>query len=392
MKLLHVSQGNIPSKWAHSILDMKMAEGFAMHVRDFRLITQQHWLSFLRPRFDYESYYGIRTRFEIVRLPSRRMWRKGTREKVRDPVFDAAALRYAIRNRADVIYTTSPNACRLCAQAGIPTLIEIHTQPNDKQFTHLSEVRNDRNLLGVITVTDGLEAMYLEAGIPGEKILVWPDAVNLDAFSGIPDKLTLRQSLGLPEKAFIATYCGHLYDGRGIEDILQCAAIAKDVRFVLVGGWEDDVNRRRSESAHLTNVTFTGFVPNQCVPSYLGASDVLLMPHSRTCNIGAVTSPMKLFEYMASRIPIVASDMPATRKHLVNDRSGLLVPTDSPDALADAITRIRNNPDKAVQLADAAFQDVQPLTWENRAKAVLGRFAPDFMAGARKAQLAAGLQ
>jgi len=48
---------------------MKMAEAFAGLVDDFALVTQAHWSAWLRPRFDYEGWYGIRRPFRIVRIP-----------------------------------------------------------------------------------------------------------------------------------------------------------------------------------------------------------------------------------------------------------------------------------------------------------------------------------
>jgi glycosyltransferase involved in cell wall biosynthesis len=110
---------------------------------------------------------------------------------------------------------------------------------------------------------------------------VAPNAVNVEQFQGLPDKMRLRESLRLPPNAFLATYCGHLYPGRGVEDILACAAQVEGVRFLFVGGWNEDIRRRKEEASHLRSVTFTGFVANQRVPEYLAASDVLLIPHSK---------------------------------------------------------------------------------------------------------------
>ena len=55
MKLLYASQGNVPSRWAHSFQAMKMAEAFGRITPDFALLTQIHWLRLLLPRFDFEA-------------------------------------------------------------------------------------------------------------------------------------------------------------------------------------------------------------------------------------------------------------------------------------------------------------------------------------------------
>ena len=95
--------------------------------------------------------------------------------------------------------------------------------------TDIDYVKNNPQLLGVVTVTEKLKELYLQAQLPGDKIFVWPDAVDVDAFERLPAKESLRKSLGLPRDTFIATYCGHLYPDRGIEEIMGCAAALPDV-------------------------------------------------------------------------------------------------------------------------------------------------------------------
>lgn len=358
---------------------MKMAEAFSKLVPDFRLITQAPWFSFLRPRFDYETWYGIRHPFRIVQLPTLRSEYWQSRAAVWDTSFDSAAALYSAKRRPDVIFTRSPNAGRLCAQKGITTIIERHSPPKDNQFTHINSIKDSESLLAIVTVTDDLKAMYIGAGVPEEKIFVAASAVNLEAFVGLPDKDSLRRSLDIPLDRFLATYSGHLYPDRGIEDILQCAATLKDIQFLFIGGWDEDVAKRRSEAQHLSNVVIKGFVPNLHVPEYLASSDVLLMPHSERCKIAAWISPLKLFEYMASRRPIIATDLPAIRKHLQDGRNARLIPPDSPEELTEAIASIRDNADEALRMAGTAFEDVRSCTWDNRAKAILDRFAPDWL-------------
>ncbi len=136
------------------------------------------------------------------------------------------------------------------------------------------------------------------------------------------------------------------------------------------------MEQRREESKSLPNVNFTGFVQNNFVPQYLAASDVLLMPHSSRCSIAPWMSPLKMFEYMASKRPIIASDLPVLHKHLTDGRNALLVEPDNPHALMEAIKNVKSNPENSRSLADTAYDDVRPYTWDNRARAVLARFCP----------------
>jgi glycosyltransferase involved in cell wall biosynthesis len=120
---------------------------------------------------------------------------------------------------------------------------------------------------------------------------------------------------------------------------------------------------------------FKGFVTHTLVPEYLLASDVLLMPYSRKCENVEWMSPLKLFEYMTSGCPIVATDLPALRKHLDNGRNALLVQPDDPGALGGGIKTIMNDRIYGSRLAEAARQDVSNYTWYNRAREILSQFS-----------------
>jgi len=377
VNLIYISQGNIPSKWAHTFQAMKMADALARQVDTLTLVTGRGVFSSGSRGVDCADWYGVGDHFTIVRLPVWLALREPYIEGWKYPRFDRIAALYARTQSPDMVYTRSANAGRLCVKLGLDTIIEFHMGTERSELFHIEAVKDNARLRGVVTISDELKELYAQEGLPPEKIFVWPDAVDSDAFSRLPPKASLRNSLGLPGDAFIATYCGHFYPDRGIEDILASAGALPDIRFLLVGGWKEDIEKRREEARHLKNVNFTGFVAHRQVPHYLLASDVLLMPYSSACENVVWMSPLKLFEYMTSGCPIVATDLPALRKHLEDGRNALLVKPDDPRALADAIRRVMNNRTYAMQLAQAARHDVAPYTWNNRARAILARFSSE---------------
>jgi len=132
--------------------------------------------------------------------------------------------------------------------------------------------------------------------------------------------------LGIPLDKKIICYAGHLYDWKGA-DIL-----AKSMHYLpssyiayLVGGTEEDVTRFREFTAreNLANVVMVGHVAPTMIPGYLAASDVVVLPNVGE-GLSRYTSPLKLFEYMAAKRPIVASDLPAIRE-ILNEETAVLV-------------------------------------------------------------------
>lgn len=376
MRLIYVSQGNIPSKWAHTFQAMKMAEAMGRLVPDFRLLTQVHWRHWLRGRFDYESWYGIRHPFRIVRMVRRsHLPPSPVFDFVSHEQFDRAAARYAARHRPCLVYTRSPHAGALCVDAGVDTIVEAHVHTDEVKFEHIRRVAQRPELKGLVTISEPLRDLYVSAGVDAGKVMVWPDAVDPEIFAQEPDRGSLRRELSLPADVVIAVYCGHLYEHRGVEEILAVAKEVPDVLFLLVGGREQDVLSRRREAEGLRNVRFEGFVPNARVPAYLQAGDMLLMPYSDRCHTAVWMSPLKMFEYMAARRPIIATDLPAIREYLVHEKSALLVRPGCSGELAGSVRRLRDSPRLGEALAGAAHEKVQPYTWMNRARDVLERFA-----------------
>jgi glycosyltransferase involved in cell wall biosynthesis len=107
------------------------------------------------------------------------------------------------------------------------------------------------------------------------------------------------------------------------------------------------------------------------VSNCLRAFDVCTVPFPWTEHFAYYASPMKLFEYMASGNPIVASDLPAIAEIIQDGRNGLLVPPGDASALAGALRRLRDDPSLACRLATQAAQDVLPYAWQHRASRIL---------------------
>ena len=76
--------------------------------------------------------------------------------------------------------------------------------------------------------------------------------------------------------------------------------------------------------------------------------------------------PLKLFEYMASKRPIVASDLPSIKETLRNEKNAILVKPDNPQALAEGIKRVLIDKELADRISEQAFKDAQEYSWEKR--------------------------
>ena len=169
---------------------------------------------------------------------------------------------------------------------------------------------------------------------------------------------------------------GHLYPGRGIELIFKVAEKNFDVDFHLMGGTSQDINFWNGQKK-IPNMFIHGFIPPGQVPQYRNKCDVLLAPYQEQCavaggqgNTAEFMSPLKIFEYMASRKSIIASDLPALRE-VLGQNNAILVPPGNVDAWSRAICQLKEHKIRK-QISDRAYHDfVNHYTWKKRAQNVL---------------------
>jgi glycosyltransferase involved in cell wall biosynthesis len=194
-------------------------------------------------------------------------------------------------------------------------------------------------------------------------------------------------------------YVGQLYPWKGAGLVLDVAARVPEARVVIVGGqtnWTQDdpdiaaLAERARELGVADRVELRGHVPYDRVPSVLAAASVALLPLPDEPVARLFTSPLKLFDYMAAGVPIVASDLPALREVLRHEENALLACPDDPDAFAAAVRRLFVDPALAARLGRQARTDVEAYSWDARAHALLD-FLDDAAPGALGEQHAGAL-
>ena len=176
----------------------------------------------------------------------------------------------------------------------------------------------------------------------------------------------------------VAGYFGHLYAGRGIDIIEAMAERRPAVLFLIVGGNDREIEERRRANRR-TNVVYIGHVPHQTSQSIMASVDVLLLPYQERVSIGAPRhdtarwmSPMKMFEYMASGVPVISSDLPPLREVLVDGVNALLVTPGDAGAWVSALDRLLEDESLARSLGATAHEQSQrEYTWDIRARRLL---------------------
>lgn len=372
--LIYLSKGNLPSKMAHSIQTVKMAQAFSQKVENFELVTGGDIFSALKGiDSEFQAWYGLCYKFKLVRLPIHIKLKYPFPQNYENFIFYKLAILYACFKSPFLIYTRSFPVVEILLRMRIPVLWEWHEPVSEKLQSTCKELFNNKNLIGVVTTLPQLAENYLKHGLLSEKILIAPNAVDIDNFLPYHDKTVARQKLSLRQDAKIVLYSGHLYDYKGIPTILKTACLMPECEFVLVGGWADDINRVKAtcQKMSLQNIQFFGHVPQSKLALYLYAADILILPTSKHWDLAEATCPLKLFDYMVAKRPIVASALPTIATVLRHRENALLVEPDEPQSFQAAIDTLFNNPLLANTIAECAFREVHNFTWDERAERVL---------------------
>ena len=283
------------------------------------------------------------------------------------------AARYAQRMHPEVVITRDPLTALVLGAMGVIVVLDLHGDVRHLcgRGYHFFKIRRLAGLENIryCAITGGLRDYYLrEYGNTFERMYVLPDGVTLQNFACISkapilDKDTLR--IG---------YIGKLTTGKGVDTICALAKQDPENQYFIYGGNREDAEVELNDTFS-SNVTFGGYIDNKKVPSILESFDVVLLPNKaeQMCqgeHIGQFTSPLKMFEYMASGRPIIASDIPVL-KEILNNENSFLVPEDDISAWIETVRSIQQDPMDARKKAARAKADVQNYTWESRARNML---------------------
>jgi len=176
----------------------------------------------------------------------------------------------------------------------------------------------------------------------------------------------------------VCGYFGHLYAGRGVEIIESMAKARPDVLFLLFGGSDVDVQTRKQNN-NFRNLHYVGHVPHPVAQQAMRSVDILLMPYQKSVSIGVSghdtarwMSPMKMFEYMATGVPIISSDLPVLREVLKDGENALLVPPDDSRCWVTALDRLFSDKVLAMKIGECAHENYKvEHTWARRAQKII---------------------
>lgn len=215
----------------------------------------------------------------------------------------------------------------------------------------------------VFVVTEGLRG-WAERESGHGRVSVVTNGANTRLFS----PQGARTAIEGPYVAFVGGVT-HWHGLRTMIAATRAAAWPEGVRLVIVG---DGVARAELEAAEGARIAATGRLPQREAAKILrGALCALSITEDRTGHLGTGVAPLKLFEAMASGVPVIVSDLPFQSELVAREQAGIVVPMADPDALAGAVAQLAANPEEARRLGANGAAHVQAhASWAARAREV----------------------
>lgn len=377
MNVIYPANVRLPTESAHGLQIMKTCEAMARAGLDVELVLPRRNNNTDESPF---SFYGVEECFRITWLP------------VID--FFPAPVPFAFYILGATYFLSlawylrkSPRGIWLYARGEVivPLALffskrfhlvwESHIKPG-----HMERYRSlARRLAGVVTVTQYYRTELVERfDFAASRVLCIPDAVDLEAFAQAPDRVSARTQLGLPTNRTIAVYTGSDIPWKGLTTLRQAALLVPHSYLVAFVG---EIAPDGSDPRKL----YAGYRPRIQMPLWLSAADVLVLTGTNTSEISQrYTSPLKLFEYLAAGRPIVCSDLSSFRE-ILDERTVYFAKPDDPAALAEAIQRAAEEPDRN-RKANAAKELAEQYSWTARGKRIRS-FIESLVPGANHAAL-----
>ncbi|MHA1270845.1 MAG: glycosyltransferase family 4 protein [Candidatus Helarchaeota archaeon] len=229
---------------------------------------------------------------------------------------------------------------------------------------------------GIIVISENIRK-FMQRFARNKNISVIPDAFD-------PVKLkneqliisNIKKKFNLKPKSEIIIYTGHLYKYKNIEFLIQAMKYVKNKNIILliIGGRHDDLNRIKKyiNDLGLDNIITTGFVPPYLIPYFHKLSKIGIITSNSKIKDFHSESPLKLFEYMGAKLPIIAMKDISIEYIIKDGFNGIIVPDDNPEILAKKIEFLIENPNIANKIAENAYKiAMDKYTFKKRAENIL---------------------
>ena len=266
-----------------------------------------------------------------------------------------------------------PNAAISCANnLGIPSIIKVDDAVYEKSSGLKSLQRKIEKMISTRSLSKA--SKILVSNIPTKEIMKSYYKVNEEKISIVPNGVDLsffQTKIKDPNKI---VFSGVMYHHRGLDVLLDAAPnIVKQVpetKLILLGDGpemkklKEIVKQKNLES----NIEFKGWIDRKSIPAHLSNASIGIGPLKRT-TVTENALPIKVLEYMASSLPILAKTGTLPEDVLKDNENGWFV--ENSFELSEKIVKLEQNPELVEKMGKKSLNMVQKFSWERIVKSII---------------------
>ena len=243
-----------------------------------------------------------------------------------------------------------------CDRAQVPIRVISRRVDFPLKKNFLSRRKYTRNVDAIIAISEGVKDVLIKGGIAPDVIEIVPSGIDFSPFEKLGGRDFLRKEFGFADDDFLVGIVAALEDHKGHRYLLEAAQILKErapkVKIVIVGkgSLELDLDQQARALGVTDLVFFLGFRDD--VPRILASLDLFVLS-SHLEGLGT-----SIMDAMASRLPVVATQVGGIPEVVIHEETGLLVSPRNPAALAEAILKIYQDRDLARRLGERGYEVV----------------------------------
>lgn len=378
IKIIYVSNANLPSLRANAVHVMRMCDAFAENGVDISLYCDEKG-----DLANTYELYGVKHCFSIISPQKNSILIKKRSGFVNSLVCSWKNANTIKRGAKETFVYGRSLPILFFLNNRFSFSYEVHAIPTNRITKWMERcVLKNSKLVSLVAISQPLKEYY-EKAFPEElkgKTIVLHDGADM------VDKTTAKKAVidnaksRFPDVAI--GYVGSLYPGKCMEVLLPVAKAMPGVLFHIVGGdkewvkhWQDEANKNE-----VKNLVFYGKIAPAKVSEYYEALDICLMPYSskiyvdkdKKLEIGQWISPLKLFEAMAHEKAIVVTDLPSIREVMNDGKDALLLNAHETDKWVEAIEKLAESLELRKQLSSNARKKLEEeYSWVVRTQKII---------------------
>jgi len=377
ISILYLANIRFPTERAHGLQIAESCSAFAsLGCQVTLLVPTRKQSEFIIKNPDWMRLYNLKTPFSVkyLKLPDPFCLNLGKWGfLLQSLMFSVYGLWEIWKQKPSLVYSRYYIFTPLLKLTTRPTVMEAHEiydWPNCIQKLIYNCVDF------VICNTKALKGTLNKKGVKTEKLYVEPNGVGQEFFinnNKKTDKTNYGNNINL-------LYAGHFYVWKGIYTLIDAMQhLSSKYKLTLVGGLAKDTDgvlAYLKDKDWANNIKVKASVEHKKVCKYIKEADILILPNTRDEYSTYYTSPIKLFEYLASGKPIVISDLPSMRE-IVDKSCVHFFKAEDSKSLALAIEEAAKFESRHIK-AKIRINIAKKHTWEKRASRILNIISPNF--------------